>query len=113
MTSIDFRNMLKQAKKEKANARHATDSLSQASKKPQENTMDLASVSPASSVSSAQYRVDTYQYNLDNEVSRFHEMFSEFAVGDIPYVYYRPDYVDEATDALLLQKVRKRILYIH
>jgi len=53
------------------------------------------------------YRIESFQYDLQNETEAFHALFQKWAVGSVDYVYYIPDFVTEEEEAELLSKVRQ------
>lgn len=97
MTSLDFRKMMKEAKA-KAN-KHVAEP---------ETTDDAMKLSEplVSSEAPQDWVVERFDYNMQEEIERFHEIYAKWQVGNIDHVYYMPNFVSEEEEATLLSNVR-------
>ena len=52
------------------------------------------------------YLVERFEYNMEEEIAKFHALFAKWSVGNVEHVYYIPDFVTEEEEQALLSKVR-------
>lgn len=100
MTSIDYRDMMKKAR---ANAK----GQSKATTAELEPTMDMGTpTNQNANEGDLNYVVESYKYDMEEEIASFHSLFAQWKVGSIDHVYYIPNFVTEEEEQLLLSNVR-------
>jgi hypothetical protein len=92
--------MMKEAR-EKAMAKASTSSPAA---EPQE--ADVMAALSGNAVDDSRYILERFEYDMDQEIARFHDIFSKWSVGSFEHVYYIPDFVTEEEERILLSNVR-------
>jgi hypothetical protein len=100
MTSINYRDMMKEARK-KAMAK------SSINEDVAEPSMEAEIQRPAETATyDANYALDIFEYDIEKEISAFHSIFAKWQVSSINHVYYIPDFVSVEEETELLSNVR-------
>lgn len=72
-----------------------------------EPKMDLGMVEPKYAADVGQdYVVESYQYDMEQEIEAFHAIFEKWKVGTVDHAYYMPNFVTEEEESALLSNVR-------
>lgn len=99
MTSLNFGQMMKEARKNASNSAKSPKVADEAG---------LASElqnSLSTPVDRVDYVIDRFEYDMSEEIEAFHQKFSEWAVGSVEHVYYIPNFVTIEEEAQLLSHV--------
>lgn len=100
MTSIDFREMMKKARAE-AKSRPTNVQAEM------ELTKEIKMTDTQKDAEGANnYTLESFHYNMEEEIASFHSMFEKWKVGSIDHVYYIPNFITEEEESFLLSNVR-------
>lgn len=100
MTSLNFREMMKEARKKAISPNVVKD-------EPNEASMGLEKeISKDTALEDDKFVVSRYEYDMEKEIEEFHLRYSKWAVGKIEHVYYIPNFISEEEEADLLSNVR-------